>query len=53
MQQRVHAADVHESSIIGQTADRSMHGRTDLDLGVPAIFPRAFFLFDDHSPVNH
>src|SRR5580704_1366875 len=51
VQQRVHTADIDESPVIGQAANRSLHGCAFLDLGVAASFGCAFFFFSDHAAV--
>ena len=53
VQQRVHAADIHESAVIGQAADRAVHGLAFLDLGVAAFLGGALFFFEHGAAVHH
>ena len=53
VQQGVHAADVHESAVIGQAADRAVHGLAFLDFGVAALLGGALFVFQDRAAVHH
>ena len=53
VQKRVHAADVHEGSIIGEAADRSAHRFAFLNLGVTALSGGLLFFLQHRAAVHH
>ena len=53
VQQPVHAAQVNESAIVGEAADRAAHDFAFADLRVAAFFDAALFLFGEGAAVNH
>src|SRR5271157_2294369 len=53
MQQPVHSANIDESAVIGEPADRATHRFSFGDLGVAALLHRALLLFGDGAAVHH
>src|SRR5215472_12859638 len=52
VQQRVDAPDIDKSSIVGETAHRTPHSITFLQLGITALFRRLRFLFQHRATVD-
>ena len=46
VQQCIHSAEIDESAVIGETADRAAHGVAFLHLRIAAFVGRALFLFE-------
>ena len=53
MQQTVHAAQIDEGAVVGETADGAAHGFAFTDLGVAALLHTALFFFGEGAAVNH
>jgi hypothetical protein len=53
VEQRIHAADIHERSIARETTHFTLHRVAFLQFTVPALFRGAVFLFREHTAIDH